>query len=54
MAFVVFHPPRGVKGRPLTEPRHGTPSAYKSGCRCAACTKANTDYYRERRKRAIA
>jgi hypothetical protein len=33
---------------PPGDPRHGTVNGYRNGqCRCAACTKAATDYQRE-------
>lgn len=33
---------------------HGTRAKYVGGCRCEACTEANTRYYRERRQAAEA
>jgi hypothetical protein len=30
-------------------PKHGTHACYAAGCRRPACTKANTDYWREYR-----
>lgn len=39
-------------GLPPTDKRHGTYNAYINyGCRCEACTKANSDYVRERREK---
>ena len=54
---------RELEGLPplaADDPRHGTPNGYNNlGCRCRPCTKANSDYNRERnhatgRKRPIA
>jgi hypothetical protein len=30
---------------------HGTPSRYKQGCGCAACTDANREYQNERNRK---
>ena len=34
------------------KPEHGTRVTYWKGCRCKACTRANTLYIREYRSRA--
>lgn len=35
--------------RHKTEPRHGTPYSYKTGCRCVPCTEAHRVSQRDQR-----
>ena len=40
--------PPAIKTQGMPGRTHGKRSTYKTGCRCAACTRANRNYHRPR------